>query len=62
MLHSVSKLFNKGCKITYQTTKGISAAIASSIPAAARGGLCPLSVRGYIDRDDFRENERDKDS
>lgn len=28
------------CQIdTYQTTKGISAAIASSMPAAARGGL-----------------------
>jgi hypothetical protein len=34
------------CKIedTYHTTSGISAAIASSIPAAARGGLVTISA------------------
>jgi hypothetical protein len=33
------KFFKCKLRVTYHTTKGISAAIASSIPAAARGGL-----------------------
>jgi hypothetical protein len=31
-----------------QTTRGISAAIASSIPAAASGGLEPVHVLAYL--------------
>ena len=33
---------------TYQTTNGISAAMASSIPAAASGGLAEVSAQLYL--------------
>jgi hypothetical protein len=35
---------------TYHTTKGISAAIASSMPAAASGGLVKMSVQVSLQR------------
>ena len=45
--------------MTYVTTSGISAAIASSILFAASGGLYAMSGRSYNDRKDG-ENERDE--